>query len=125
MLLVKDFYTIEHTESEGNEHRLTVLLNPHHEVYNGHFPGHPVVPGVCSLQMIKECLTIATGGRKFQYRTISNCKFMMMINPHVHTHLSLTITVGEAVDSLYDLYAEIKIGDGVALKLKAKLVGIE
>ena len=31
-----------------------VILNPDHLIYKAHFPGQPVTPGVCILQMIQE-----------------------------------------------------------------------
>ena len=54
-MLLDNFYTILSSE-QPDETSGTVLLelNPDHAIYQGHFPAHPVVPGVCLLQLIKE-----------------------------------------------------------------------
>jgi len=31
-------------------------INKDCDIFNGHFPGHPVVPGACMLQIVKEVL---------------------------------------------------------------------
>ena len=43
------------------KYRFSLELNPAHQVYQGHFSGNPVVPGVCQVQMISELLSIVTG----------------------------------------------------------------
>ena len=47
-MLLDNFYTILSSESSDSTiWTIQVKLNPGHPVYQGHFPGHPVVPGVC------------------------------------------------------------------------------
>jgi len=55
-MLKDDFYTIAAFYSEGNTLNATLQLNAEHAVFKGHFPGQPVVPGVCLMQMVKEVL---------------------------------------------------------------------
>ena len=61
-MLLDTFFYINHLETIAPQHyRISVALEPEHPVYAGHFPGNPVVPGVCSLQMIVECAGEALG----------------------------------------------------------------
>ena len=54
-MLLENFYKIIHRkEREDGKREIEIELNPGHALYQGHFPGQPVVPGVCTLQMIKE-----------------------------------------------------------------------
>ena len=57
--LFKDFYTIHSVEKTG-EHTFTstIRLNPHHEIFIGHFPDHPITAGVCMMQIVKELMEI-------------------------------------------------------------------
>jgi len=56
-MLLDNFYTILSSESSDSTiWTIQIKLNPGHPVYQGHFPEHPVVPGVCLLQLIKECV---------------------------------------------------------------------
>ena len=51
-MLLDHFYTILSSElSDSTTWTIQVELNSEHTVYQGHFPGHPVVPGVCLLQL--------------------------------------------------------------------------
>lgn len=55
--LLSGFYHITQSENiNETDWKVRVMLNPQHSLYAGHFPQQPVVPGVCTLQMIKECL---------------------------------------------------------------------
>ena len=55
--LLHNFYKITYSEHiNGTDWAVQVMLNPQHAIYNGHFPQQPVVPGVCMLQIIKECI---------------------------------------------------------------------
>lgn len=55
-MLKDDFYKL--TNLEISEDKCTVHakveLNRSHDIFKGHFPDIPVVPGVCTVQMIKE-----------------------------------------------------------------------
>ena len=52
-MLINNFYKIKNIEA-GEKYVVNIEMNPAHEIYNGHFPGMPVVPGVCLTQMVKE-----------------------------------------------------------------------
>ena len=55
--LLPNFYKVTHSEHiNETDWVVQVMLNPQHVIYNGHFPQQPVVPGVCMLQIIKECI---------------------------------------------------------------------
>ena len=52
-MLLENFYKIIHIkEREDGKQAIEIELNPGHVLYQGHFPGQPVVPGVCTLQII-------------------------------------------------------------------------
>ena len=38
--------------AEGQQLRLQ--LHPEHEIYQAHFPGNPITPGVCQVQIVAE-----------------------------------------------------------------------
>jgi len=60
--------------------RVVLDINVGHRIFEGHFPGHPVVPGVCMMQMIKEILETVTGKETRLVRA-DHAKFLSMINP--------------------------------------------
>ena len=45
-MLLENFYKIIHRkEREDGKREIEIELNPGHALYQGHFPGQPVVPG--------------------------------------------------------------------------------
>ena len=82
MRLNGDFYRME-SRMEGlpqGQSGFNVILNPDHLIYKAHFPGMPVTPGVCILQMIQELLSEQQGMPVF-IKGIKNAKFIKMISP--------------------------------------------
>ena len=82
MRLNGDFFRIE-SRLEGlpqGQSGFNVILNPDHLIYRAHFPGQPVTPGVCILQMIQELLSEQVGTRLYISK-IKNAKFISMISP--------------------------------------------
>lgn len=105
-MLLDNFYTILSSESSDSTiWTIQVKLNPGHPVYQGHFPGHPVVPGVCLLQLIKECVEDIRQ-QKLQVTQVSSCKFLSAINPIETPHISVALTFKETEESTLQLQAE-------------------
>ena len=116
-MLIEGLYTVTEFQHNDQEVKAIVQLNKDHEIFKGHFPGNPVMPGVCMLQIIKE-LTEQAMGKNLFLTVASNIKFMAIINPNLNPTLSLQISITEEGDiikiknmSLFD--------DTVALKLSA------
>ena len=81
-MLLDNFYTILSSE-QPDETSGTVLLelNPDHAIYQGHFPAHPVVPGVCLLQLIKESVENAT--KRCNIRKYPPASFFRLSTPQI------------------------------------------
>ena len=60
-MLAGDFFYIRSLQAEGISVVALLEINPLHKIFKGHFPGQPVVPGVCMLQMGREILEKALG----------------------------------------------------------------
>ena len=116
-MLLKDFYKVEKTEkiSEG-KYKTSVRLNNHHEVFKGHFPGNPVTPGVCMMQIIKE-LTQEITGFSLMLKSSSNVKFMALINPEATPELRLELDIVTTEDDLVKVKNTTYFNDTIALKL--------
>lgn len=64
MLLRNNLYTVTQKEVDGLKGHFELALNPSCFIYQAHFPGEPITPGVCIVQMGKE-LPGRTLGREF------------------------------------------------------------
>ncbi|WP_339610424.1 3-hydroxyacyl-ACP dehydratase [uncultured Planktosalinus sp.] len=116
-MLLKDFYTILSTETVSeNNYSVTINLNKNHEVFKGHFPGNPVTPGVCMLQIIKEmCQSFLNC--ELQLKTASNVKFMALINPDINSRLRLELAISFGENDEIKVKNTTFMEDTVALKL--------
>ena len=95
MMLLDTFYYINHLESIAPQHyRVSVTLEPEHPVYTGHFPETPVVPGVCSLQMIIEC-TGKVLGYPVAMIQASVVKFLQIMRPTFDRELVIDIQLND------------------------------
>lgn len=116
MQILTDFYTVIKQEQTADTVIFMLRLNPAHPVYQGHFPGMPVVPGVCMLQMVKECVSAFTGSR-VRYETVTACKFLAVVNPEGEDLFVISFTLREG----RLLQATATVGNTPVLKLKAIL----
>jgi 3-hydroxyacyl-[acyl-carrier-protein] dehydratase len=79
--------TLEETEDSGT---YRIGLNAEHPVFEGHFPGRPVVPGVTMMQTIQELLEDKLN-RKVVLKKAGNMKFLNMIDPAANPQIDVTI----------------------------------
>lgn len=80
--LLHDFYQVlDMGQTPEGRYHATLSINPQHPIFAGHFPGVPVVPGVCMLQITKEMLERVCG-RITRLTEARNIKFMSILNPN-------------------------------------------
>jgi len=116
-MLLKDFYTINSlTNIEGVKYVATITINKNHEVFKGHFPGNPVTPGVCMMQIIKELTQQVVDAPLFM-KSASNIKFMALINPEVNANLKLELEIAQTEDNTVKVKNTTFFDNTVALKL--------
>jgi 3-hydroxyacyl-[acyl-carrier-protein] dehydratase len=80
-MLLNNFYHIVNTAADQDVVRATIDFNVGHLIFEGHFPGNPVVPGVCMIQLCKE---VFEKQKHVQTRLLSadTIKFLSVINPN-------------------------------------------
>jgi len=116
-MVLKDFYKVLSEEKTGDsKYNITILINEKHEVFKGHFPGNPIMPGVCMIQIIKE-LTATITKSTLIIQTLSNVKFMALINPEVTPELRLELDITTTEEDLVKVKNTTYFNDTVALKL--------
>jgi 3-hydroxyacyl-[acyl-carrier-protein] dehydratase len=116
-MVLHDFYKILSEEKiSDSKYVITILVNEKHDVFKGHFPGNPIMPGVCMIQIIKE-LTESITKSTLMIQTLSNVKFMALINPEATPELRLELDVVISEDNLVKVKNTTYFNDTVALKL--------
>lgn len=116
-MLKDSLYIIKEITSENNSIEVLVELNEAHEIFEGHFPLQPVLPGACMLQMIKEIVEAALDV-KLQLTKAEGIKFLSMIQPHGEA-LQFSIQYNFIENSLLNVSAKILMNNVVCCKLNA------
>ncbi len=116
-MLIKDLYTEQAFEQTETGVTATIQIHKEHDIFKGHFPGNPVMPGVCMIQIIKELTEKATDKELF-LSVSSNIKFMAIINPEKNDVLVLNLIISE-VDGDIKVKNTTFFEDTLALKLSA------
>ena len=94
-MLLGDFFTINSIQEEGDTAKAVLELNITHPIFEGHFPGQPVVPGACLLQMVKEILQTIKGNN-IQLIKAHQLKFISLINPLENSILQIDLKYSNA-----------------------------
>lgn len=79
-MLENNFFTIIAKKSNENQVCFTVRINAEHPIFGGHFPGDPITPGVCIVQMACDLFSHLQQQR-FVVSSLKNAKFMQIIRP--------------------------------------------
>ncbi len=116
MMLIKDFYTIQQIEEVHQKLEATLILNADHQVYQGHFPEQPVVPGVVQLQIVKELLEKHLD-KKLTINNMSQAKFLGLIVPDTNP-VQFTIAYSFTEEQTIKADATIETTNGMATKAK-------
>lgn len=80
LTLKNDFYKVTAQVEEGGLPQFSIKLNPQHFIFKAHFPGEPVTPGVCLVQMAKELVETWTN-RPLSITYVKNVKFLAVVSP--------------------------------------------
>jgi len=119
MILLDDFYTILQRTPTPGVVKATISINKKHRILEGHFPGLPVVPGVCMLQIVRELMEV-TSGKELKLTEADNMKFLSVINPEQNAEVEVTINYTEE-SGKFIVNATLFAGTVTFFKLKATL----
>ena len=92
MLLKNHYYKVLHSETKGLDGVFHIALLPDCAVYRGHFPGDPVCPGVCNIEVIKECASRLVGKRLF-LKSIKQCRLVALATPFACPELDVVVNL--------------------------------
>jgi len=94
-------------------------MNRDHPIFEGHFPGNPILPGVCTVQIVKELLEMEVK-KELMLKKAGNIKYLGFINPlatpEVHFQLALKDMAPEGLTCA----ATVIAGGNVACSFKGE-----
>ena len=82
MEALSDFFRMDNLMAGAHQLTCDVTFNPAHAVFKGHFPDKPIVPGVCTMELVRKILERAMD-KKIRLDHSANIKFLGLIDPEM------------------------------------------
>ncbi len=98
-MLIEGLYSEISKVTEENSVQVKIQVDNKHQIFQGHFPNNPVMPGVCLLQIMKE-LTESFFSENLFMEMCSNVKFMAKINPDLNPILDIDLAFSKDQDQI-------------------------
>jgi 3-hydroxyacyl-[acyl-carrier-protein] dehydratase len=112
-----EIFIIESLEHGAGQVTANLSINKSSAIFEGHFPGQPVVPGACMVQLVKDILQDALN-IKVMLKKAATIKFIAMITPDTVHPINLTIGYKIIDDGYISINAKILTGDVTCFKLQ-------
>jgi 3-hydroxyacyl-[acyl-carrier-protein] dehydratase len=119
-IFLNDLYTIRSTHSESvNKLTVQVSINREHLIFTGHFPGNPILPGVATIQILKELISAHLGCSVRLVRA-GNIKYLFFINPEKHSLVDFEIDLKDTENGNISCNSSIHSGQTVFCTFKGE-----
>lgn len=120
-MLVKNLYRILNQETEAGKIVADLEIDATHDIFNGHFPSVPVLPGVCMVQCVKELIESSIS-KKTRLDKADMIKFLSMLNPLESNIIAAEIQIKETTDTRISFQASLKSSNQFLLKYSGSLL---
>jgi 3-hydroxyacyl-[acyl-carrier-protein] dehydratase len=120
-MLRDDFYKTLVLVQDDSVVTAMLEIYPGHDIFKGHFPGSPVVPGVCMMQMVKEVLETALDKQLFLSKA-DYMKFLIVVDPRINDVVKIEISFKIVEVSNIDITATLSSGEMVCFKFKGRFI---
>ncbi len=111
-----NFFVIKNIDADDNgDLNSRIKFNLSHKIFLGHFPENPIVPGVMSINLVKQILS------KYLKKELmlikgNNIKFTAVIKPDVYCEVDVNINFKIDINKLCNVKALIFSGELIFLK---------
>ena len=96
MELLHTFYDILEqpapTAGEGSDAVYRIVLHSDSPIYRAHFPGRPITPGACMIQIVEELARQYFADATLHVRSITNLKFLALLEPQHHPSVEVVLS---------------------------------
>ena len=117
MLFEGKLYEIRNMEGVGEILRVSILILRDHPVFDGHFPGNPILPGVCTLQIVCELLSKYLD-QKLMLIKSDSIKFISLVVPTENPLLDYEISFNSKEENILSVKCMVTCNEMEVLKLK-------
>lgn len=116
----RSLFTIDALPAQGASGSATARINADHAILAGHFPGRPVVPGVCLVDLtVRICSALL--GAEHRIARARALKFLIPVEPSTAGDMLVTASV-QPIEGGVRAEAQITANGAIAVKVSAELV---
>ena len=119
MSFLDSLFIIQSIDDSDTDFTAKFRCNPAHPVYQAHFPGHPITPGACLLQMAGEILAQKLGKPLFLKQS-KNIKYLSVLVPDEGKEIEYRFS--SVVESASECKAQVVIAEGATVYAKMSLI---
>lgn len=116
MKLLNEFYRISASQIDDNSASFDISLNPEHFIFGAHFPGNPIVPGVCQMQIVGELMEQKLQ-RPLYVAGVRNIKYLTLMTPTDELNYSVSLSKIVVNDDGCSAQAVLSSNDKVYTKM--------
>jgi 3-hydroxyacyl-[acyl-carrier-protein] dehydratase len=91
-MVLNSLFKLKAISANAAEIKADLFVDGEHRIFEGHFPGQPVVPGVCMMQLVKELVELSRK-TKLNLHEADNVKFLAVIDPRLNNELSAVVSM--------------------------------
>lgn len=124
MILLNDFFNIQSLQQEEARITAGLEINASHNIFNGHFPNQPVVPGVCMMQMVKELLE-HVDQKTYLLTRGDEIKFLAVIDPVANNKVTADVKYTTNEDGSITVNASLFKEELIHFKFKGAFKAVE
>jgi 3-hydroxyacyl-[acyl-carrier-protein] dehydratase len=104
-MLLNDLFIVDNWQAGDGTLSALLRLRVPHPIFDGHFPGRPVLPGACLVQLVEELAASVAGGPLRLIRA-GPVKFIAMIDPVRDGIVEMTLTGKEQAAGEWQVTAD-------------------
>ena len=117
--MLEGLFDIQLLEDLGTKHIYKIKVNSAHVVFDGHFPGQPVLPGV-AMVYLSRCLTQKqVPARKLKMNDAAQIKFLSLVDPRINSEFTYVNEIVKEVDGVVHVKGDLKHDDLTFFKINA------
>ncbi len=119
-MLENYLYYIENKEIEEDSAIFYIALKANCEIFKGHFPGLPITPGVCLVEMASELFATVIG-KNCEIIKCKNIKFLNVVSPVDHPNITYKINWNALENNIFNLKVDIFQGEDTFSKMNIEV----
>lgn len=120
MLLKDNLFSVVETKQESGHAEVEIQLDIRHAIYTGHFPGDPITPGVCLLQIAVELFSMLVGN-EMAMKSSKSIKFVNIVRPDQCPRVSYLLDWEQTDSDLYNVKVVVKDAETLFCKFSLRL----